>query len=162
MARPTIAARRLRLDEPMGAIAAAIIVILVIDQAIKLLLRRLLGSSALTLGGVGSLRIVQAPIWLARIQRRPSMIETWAWWAVSTAALVAASAVLPGSSPFVALLVGGSLSHSLESSVYGSVSDYICLYFWPPFDLADVAIAAGVVGVAAHVMLTMHAALLPA
>lgn len=143
----------------MGAIAAAIIVIPVIDQAIKLLLRRMLGSSALTLGRVGSLRIVQAPIWLARIQRRPAMSETWAWWAVSSAALVVASALLPGSGPFVALLVGGSLSHSLESSVYGSVSDYICLHFWPPFNLADVAIATGVVGIAAHAML---AALLPA
>ena len=146
----------------MGAFAAAIVVIPVIDQAIKLLLRRMLGSSTLTLGRAGSLRIVQAPMWLARIQPRPSMIETWAWWAVGTAALVVASTLLPGSGLFVALLIGGSLSHSLESSVYGSVSDYICLYFWPPFDLADVAIAAGVAGIAAHVMVAMHAAVLPA
>ena len=37
--------------------------------------------------------------------------------------------------------------HALESPVRGVVSDYICLRFWPAFNLADVAIVAGGIGV---------------
>lgn len=44
------------------------------------------------------------------------------------------------------LLLGGSLSHAVESSLRGSITDYICLRFWPAFNLADLALAAGAIG----------------
>ena len=49
--------------------------------------------------------------------------------------------------PWVGMLLGGSSSHALESAVRGSISDYICLRFWPAFNLADVAITVGAIGV---------------
>jgi lipoprotein signal peptidase len=47
---------------------------------------------------------------------------------------------------FVGLLLGGSLSNAMEGSLRGSVTDYVCLRFWPAFNLADVALTAGAVG----------------
>jgi lipoprotein signal peptidase len=43
-------------------------------------------------------------------------------------------------------MLGGSLSHAWETTVHGSVSDYVCLRFWPAFDLADVALTIGALG----------------
>ncbi|BBY79522.1 hypothetical protein MPUL_06800 [Mycolicibacterium pulveris] len=68
-------------------------------------------------------------------------------WAVSAAALMAAAAALPSSAVFVGLLLGGSLSNVIESSLRGSVTDFVCLRFWPAFNVADVALAAGAVGI---------------
>ena len=48
---------------------------------------------------------------------------------------------------FVGLLLGGSLSNAVESSMRGSITDYICLRFWPAFNLADLALAAGAIGI---------------
>jgi lipoprotein signal peptidase len=60
----------------------------------------------------------------------------------------------PSSRAFAGLLLGGSLSHAVESSLSGSITDYICLKFWPAFDLADVAIAAGAIGIVATYLIT--------
>jgi lipoprotein signal peptidase len=47
---------------------------------------------------------------------------------------------------FVGLLLGASLSHALETSVRGSVTDYICVRAGFVFNLADLALAAGALG----------------
>jgi signal peptidase II len=54
--------------------------------------------------------------------------------------------VLPALGGPFGLMLGGALSHALETSVRGSVCDYVCLRFWPAFDLADVALAVGALG----------------
>jgi signal peptidase II len=38
------------------------------------------------------------------------------------------------------------LSHMIETSRRGRVCDYLCLRFWPAFNLADAAISIGTVG----------------
>jgi lipoprotein signal peptidase len=69
-------------------------------------------------------------------------------WIVSAGALVVASAWLPSSRVLVGLLLGGSLSNAMEGSLRGSVTDYVWLRFWPAFNIADVAITAGAIGMA--------------
>jgi lipoprotein signal peptidase len=56
---------------------------------------------------------------------------------------------------FAGALLGGSLSHALETSLRGRVVDYVRLRFWPAFNLADVAITAGALGVLAQTVIAM-------
>jgi signal peptidase II len=43
------------------------------------------------------------------------------------------------------LLAGGALGNLIDRLVAGEVTDYIVVGSWPPFNLADIAITAGVV-----------------
>jgi lipoprotein signal peptidase len=70
---------------------------------------------------------------------------------MSACALVVASAWIPASGVFVGLLLGGSLSNALEGSL-GSVTDYVCVRFWPAFNLADVALTVGAMGIATQLL----------
>ena len=45
----------------------------------------------------------------------------------------------------VGLLAGGALGNLADRLRSGAVTDYIEIGSWPPFNLADVAITAGVV-----------------
>jgi signal peptidase II len=45
----------------------------------------------------------------------------------------------------VGLLAGGALGNLIDRLVAGEVTDYIVVGSWPPFNLADIAITAGVV-----------------
>jgi lipoprotein signal peptidase len=76
-------------------------------------------------------------------------------WMVSAGALAVASAWLPSSRVFVGLLLGGSLSNALEGSLRGSVTDYVCLRCWPAFNLADVALTVGAMGIAMELLRTI-------
>lgn len=62
------------------------------------------------------------------------------------AGALVASAVLPAVGPWFGLMLGGAFSHALETAWRGSVCDYLCPRFWPAFNLADVALAAGAAG----------------
>jgi lipoprotein signal peptidase len=105
---------------------------------------------------VGRLEIVSTRIWLARGGSGPGLAGMWALWLLAAAAVTLLSARTPAGGWFAGLLLGGSLSHGLESSVRGGVSDYVCPRYWPAFNLADVAIAVGALGVAWHAVLTMR------
>lgn len=130
----------------MSALCVTLLLVLVSDQALKLLLRRRMGSDALALGPFGSVRMVAGRLWLRRVGGPCSGALLWYVWVAAAVPLVIASALLPSSAPFVGLLLGGSLSHAVESSLRGSITDYICLRFWPAFNLADLALAAGAIG----------------
>ncbi len=140
----------------MRALAVALLLVPLIDQGVKSALRRRLGANAVSLGPLGHLRVVTAGLWLARVARRPSPAATWTLWTIAAAALVVASAWLPSSRLFVGLLLGGSLSNALESSIRGRVTDYVCLRFWPAFNLADVALTTGGIGVAATLAIAVQ------
>jgi lipoprotein signal peptidase len=58
----------------------------------------------------------------------------------------------PSYGGFAGLLLGGSLSHLLETTRRGWICDYVCLRFWPAFNLADVALTAGTIGTALNAM----------
>jgi signal peptidase II len=51
----------------------------------------------------------------------------------------------PGMWPAVGLLVGGALGNLADRVRADAVTDYLDVLSWPPFNLADVAITAGVV-----------------
>ena len=123
-----------------------LLAVLVSDQTLKFLLRRRMGRDALALGRFGSVRVVAGQLWLRRLGAHSSGVTIWSFWVVTAVALTIISTRAPSSWIFVGLLLGGSLSNIVESSLRGTVSDYVCLRFWPPFNLADLALTAGAIG----------------
>jgi lipoprotein signal peptidase len=81
--------------------------------------------------------------------RRSNML--WLW-AVPAAVLVTMTAWIPSSSIFVGFIVGGSLSNAIEGSLRGSVTDYIRAPFWPAFNIADIALTVGAIGLAVELL----------
>jgi signal peptidase II len=118
------------------------------DQALKVLLRRRLAGQALALGPLGSVRVVESRVWLSRIGAMSRTLWLAIGWTAAAGWLVAVTLFwLPAQSTWCAgLLLGGSLSHLLETAVRGRVTDYVCLRFWPAFNLADAAVLSGVLG----------------
>lgn len=135
----------------MTALGVASVVVLA-DLAVKGLLRRRLGSRVVSLGPLGALRIVGAPLWLTRVDGRAGLRTIWTIWLLAATTLMVVTTWLPASHPFVGLLLGGSASNALERSLRGSVSDYVCLRWWPAFNLADVAVTAGAIGLVAQIL----------
>jgi hypothetical protein len=141
----------------MSALCMTLLVVLASDQALKLLLIRCLGPNALALGPFGSVRVVAGRLWLRRLGGPCSGAEIWCLWSAAAVPLVIVSALLPSSAAFVGLLLGGSLSHAVESSLRGSITDYVCLRFWPAFNLADLALAAGATGLVGKLLIVIPA-----
>jgi signal peptidase II len=140
----------------MNVLCITLLIVLVSDQTLKLLLRRLMGSASLPLGPFGNVRIVEGRLWLRRLGAPSSAAAVWCFWIAAAVPLVLVSPLVPSSPAFAGLLLGGSLSHAIESSMRGSITDYICLRLWPPFDLADLALAAGAIGMIAHLLIAIH------
>lgn len=134
----------------MSALITALLLVVLIDQALKLLVLHKLGSASISLGLLGSVRKIQTQMWLVRASSRLGLIMIWSLWAGAAALLTIGYTLLPSNmwSWSCGLLLGGSLSHLLETATRGSVCDYVCLRFWPPFNFADVAITAGAIGFA--------------
>jgi signal peptidase II len=127
--------------------------VLVSDQTLKFLLRRSLGGRALSLGRFGSVRVVEGKLWLERLGAYRSVKTIWTFWLVAAVALVIVTIWTSLPWLLVGLLLGGSLSHIVERSLRGTMSDYFRLRFWPTFNLADLAIAAGAIGTLAELLI---------
>jgi signal peptidase II len=130
--------------------------VVVSDQALKREFRRVLGRDVAALEPFGQLRITEGRLWLLRLLNHPSRSMMWTSWVAAAAALVIASNWIPSSAVFVGLLLGGSLSNAVQNARRGSVSDYVCLRFWPAFNLADLALAAGAIGTFAELLIAMR------
>src|SRR5438105_13607337 len=111
-----------RLCGPMIALFVAVLV-LVSDQAAKLLLHRLIDSHPLPLWPLGAVRMVAGRLWLRRLGLRCRDRQLWCLWTGAAVSLLVVSTLLPSSAAFVRLLLGCSLSHSIESSMHGEVAD---------------------------------------
>ncbi len=129
------------------ALASGLLLVPIADQSLKRILRQHLATGTVRLGSLGCLRIMQTRVWLARPWGTPNQWVLWVLWAFAAAMLIAVTFHLTTSAWFVGLLLGGSLSHAVETSVRGGVTDYICLRFWPAFNFADVAITIGGIGI---------------
>jgi signal peptidase II len=124
-------------------LAMSAVAVLVTDQAVKLILR---GGRQLGLGPFGRLRAVPGRLWVSRLgTKRPNVL--WLW-VVPACLLVVGTALVPSIGVFAGLVLGGSLSNAVEVRVRGSVTDYVCLRCWPAFNLADIALVAGALGIA--------------
>lgn len=136
----------------MTALVAGLILVVLIDQTIKLLVLHRLGRESISLGAMGEVTRVQTRIWMARFPYRLELVIIWALWIFGACALAIVNMQIPLSGWFCGLLLGGSVSHALETSVRGCICDYVCLRFWPAFNIADVAITVGAIGVTADMV----------
>jgi len=137
------------------ALSLILLAVLVSDQFLKFVLRRRMGREALALGRLGSVRMVSGQLWLRHLGAR-SGATIWAVWILAAVALVVVGTWIPSSWVFVGLLLGGSLSNVVESSMRGTVSDYVCLGFWPTFNLADLALTVGAIGTVLKILTVGH------
>lgn len=138
----------------MTDLAAGLLLVPLLDQALKLLVLRGLASAAVPLGPFGRLEVVRSRVWLARSGFHPKLAMVWSVWFLSAGSLVLLSGVVPSCGGFAGALLGGSLSHALETALRGCVIDYVRLRFWPAFNLADVAITIGALGVLTQIVIT--------
>jgi signal peptidase II len=136
----------------MVALLVALIAVLLLDQVLKLLVVRRLPYESISLGPIGTVRRAPNQMWMARGSHHLNPLAIWIVWIVGACALDALDAFLPAGGWFCGLLLGGSLSHAFEMTWRGHICDYVCLRFWPAFDLADVAIAVGAVGVVTNLL----------
>jgi signal peptidase II len=130
----------------MTSLLIALLAVPVADGVVKRLVRRR-ETRTLSLGACGSIRVVSHRVWLTQLPQPPSPAVTAGLLLLAATPLLIFSALVPASAVFVGLLIGGAISNWLEQVVRGSVSDYICLRFWPAFNLADAAITAGAAGI---------------
>ncbi len=138
----------------MTALAAGLLLIPLLDQALKFLILRGLASTAVPLGPFGKLEVTRSRVWLARSGLCPKLATVWSVWFVAAGSLALLSGALPPCGGFAGALLGGSLSHALETALRGCVIDYVHLRFWPAFNLADVAITVGALGILAQIAIT--------
>jgi signal peptidase II len=80
-------------------------------------------------------------------------LTLWCVWLAAAVPLAICSVLAPISTIFTGLLLGASLSHAVETSVRGNVTDYICLRVWPAFNLADLALATGALGLIGELLM---------
>lgn len=131
----------------MTMLFIALLGVPVLDGAVKHALRRRVSHGYVSMGTSGSIRVVRHRLWLS-LYASPSPVTTSALLALAAVPLVMFGALVPSAALFVGLLIGGALSNWLEQTVRGSVTDYICVGFWPAFNLADAAITIGATGIA--------------
>ena len=136
------------LSAVMMALVTGLLLIPVVDQALKFFVLFRLGSRSVPLGWMGKLQVVQTQIWMARTPRSLNLVVLWTVWILGACALIVVSTL----APIVWLVRRGArrvrLSHGIESSSRGWICDYVCLRFWPAFNIADVAITVGACGLA--------------
>ena len=139
----------------MIGLAAGLLLVPVLDQAVKLLVLRVLAPASLALGPFGKLQAVTSRIWLTHVGFRPNPAVVWCLWLLAAASLTVLTGFFPSCGWFAGALLGGSLSHALETSLRGCVIDYVRLRFWPAFNIADVAITVGALGLFVQLVITM-------
>jgi len=130
----------------MFALIAILLAVPVVDHGVKAWLGSVLAARSVPLGALGCLRLVSGRIWLSRIHDAPRSGLIWGVWMLSALALTIGTLLMPAGGMYAGLLLGGALSHAIEVTRRGVICDYICLRFWPAFNLADVAITIGGIG----------------
>ena len=142
----------------MTAFGIWVILVPLFDQAVKIVVRHRLRHGSIPLGPIGQVRVVQTQIWMRQASRRLTLRVIWIVWIVAAGALAIFSALMPPFGWFSGLLLGGALSHAIETSLRGSICDYVCFRFWPAFNMADVAVTVGACGMVVELFLAIRTA----
>jgi signal peptidase II len=135
----------------MSWLLLGLVLVPLLDQAAKWLVRDRLRGRALTLGALGYVQVVQTQIWAMRARTGMSLHVMWGICAGAAAVAAIVCTLDPAFGWPFGLMLGGALSHALETTLRGSISDYVCLRFWPAFNLADVALGVGALGIALQI-----------
>jgi lipoprotein signal peptidase len=138
--------------------AASLILVPLIDHAVKWMVLAGVRDGSIPLGFAGRIRVVRTRIWMARASGSFRLSAMWLLWITAAALSALACSRLPALALPCGLLLGGALSHALETTVRGSICDWLCLRCWPAFNLADVALTAGGLTLAVEVVTLIHAA----
>jgi lipoprotein signal peptidase len=139
----------------MSALSITALAVLVSDQTIKLMFRHLAIGDEVVLGPIVGVRLVTTRILLARFSSQWRASVMWCLWVVAGSALIVAMALASLSPVLVGLLLGGSLSHALETSIRGGITDWAWPRFGLAFNLADLALGAGAVGLIGELLLSL-------
>jgi signal peptidase II len=141
------ALRAIEHNRVMAAFVSAALLVFLVDQMVKRAVRTRMAARRISLGMLGELRVVHTRMWMMRGRRSASLGVVWGIWGAAAAVSAAIAAILPDLRWAFGLLVGGAFSHALETTRRGTVCDYVCLRFWPAFNLADVALTVGALSV---------------
>jgi signal peptidase II len=141
----------------MTAFVVALILVPLLDQAVTAAVLHWLPDGSIPLGRIGQVRVVRTQIWMRRAPVHLRLVVMWMLWIFAACVLAILCALVPAMGWFSGLLLGGALSHAIETSLRGSICDYVCLRFWPAFDMADVAVTAGACGMVAELFMAIRA-----
>lgn len=139
----------------MMSLSLTLLGVLIGDLALKWLLRHVMASGVISLGPFGRVQLVDGRLWLRQLHSSSSALMLWSLWTAAAIALIIGNRWIALSPVFAGLLLGGSLSNAAEHAWRGAVSDYVCLRFWPAFNLADVAVALGATGILVEFLMTL-------
>jgi signal peptidase II len=132
------------------ALAAAVVVI---DQASKAVVRGVAGRLPWRLGG--GLRIelnYNSGISFSRFAGAGSVVTVLVG-AVAAAVTIALFLAPPRYRPALGIILGGAVSNLIDRFRFGgAVVDFIGIYLWPTFNLADACIVAGTILLAVQVL----------
>ena len=133
----------------MSYFAVSAVLVFVLDQLTKSMIQRGLESRSVDLAGVVTLRFLSS----AKARYRMGAVRiamTVVWLLAALAALLLAAMTTSPSSPWMSIAmgaaVGGAAGNLLDVLRHRAVRDFIDLGWWPVFNLADVAIVAGIAG----------------
>jgi signal peptidase II len=128
-----------------GAVLLAALAAAILDQTSKALVTaRLAGGTTYGWGWIGFRRIANRRLAPLPVSDRAAM----ALWVVALAGIVVALAVAPPPPAITAvglgLSLGGAAGNLIDRLARGAVVDFIVVWRWPTFNLADAALVAGV------------------
>jgi signal peptidase II len=132
-----------------GALLAAAAAAMLVDQVSKSIARRLLveSGSGSRFGGRSGLRWVLNP--RGSLVRMPVSVALALWFValgVAIAAVTQASAAIGiATAVGVGLVLGGAAGNLGDRVLRGAVADFIAVWRWPPFNLADASMVAGTI-----------------
>jgi len=133
-----------------GALIAAAAAAILVDQASKAIARRLLAESASPVGRRSGFTWVLNP--RGSLVAMPVSVALALWLAAlagAAAVAVQGSRVLGLTAAVgVGLVLGGAGGNLADRVRSGAVPDFIAVWRWPPFNLADAAMVAGTILVA--------------
>lgn len=143
--------RRLRREarERWTRVAVVALIVLVIDQIIKAIIRGQLavGEGWTLTGFLSILRVTNHGIAFGMFPGRQAYVAVITVLALCAIAMFLARLVHRNliAATGAGLLVGGSLGNLMDRLAHGGVTDYINFSFWPTFNFADACITTGAV-----------------